>query len=86
MALTKYKVYRNLLTKLKRISKINYFKDKCEEYQTNIKNLWQIMNTCIGKCNDKTNIIDYIRVGNIDIYDSHKIANEWDITSQLWVH
>ena len=29
----KYKAYRNTLKKLKRISKINYYKNKCEEYK-----------------------------------------------------
>ena len=28
------------------------------------------------KQTDKTNIIDYIKVGNIDVYDSKKIADE----------
>ena len=46
------------------------------EYRTNVKKLWQVINTCIGKQANKTNIIDYIRVGNIDVYDSKQIANE----------
>ena len=53
-----------------------YYKNKCDEYRTNVKWLWQVINTCIGKQTDKTNIIDYIKVGNIDIYDSKKIADE----------
>ena len=31
---------------------------------------------CIGKESNKTNIIKYIKVGNIDIYDSKQIADE----------
>ena len=32
-AVEKYKAYRNTLKKLKRISKINYYKNKCKEYK-----------------------------------------------------
>ena len=51
-------------------------KDKCKEFRTNVKKLWQVINTCIGKQCDKTNIINCIKVGNIDIYDGKQIANE----------
>ena len=35
-----------------------------------------MINSCIGKFNDKTTAIDHLRVGNIDIFDSKHIANE----------
>ena len=35
----KYKVYRNTLKKCKRISKINYYKNKCEEYKQDVRKL-----------------------------------------------
>ena len=38
--------------------------------------MWHIINICIGKQSDKTNIINYIKAGNIDIYDSKQIADE----------
>ena len=40
------------------------------------KKLWHVINRCIGKENDKTNIINYIKVGNIEVYDSKLIADE----------
>ena len=72
----KYRNYRNLLTKLKCKCKLNYYKDKCNEFCRNTKKLWHVINTCIGKENDKTNIINYIKVGNVDVYDSKLIADE----------
>ena len=36
-----------------------------------------MINSCIGKTNDKTTIIDHLRVENTDITDSKKIANEF---------
>ena len=72
----KYKIYRNALTKLKRISKINYYKYKCEEYKNNTKKLWGLINSCIGKHNDKSTVIDCLKIGNMKICDSKQIANE----------
>ena len=72
----KYKDYRNLLTKLKRKCKLCYYKDKCKEFRHNVKRLWQVINTCIGKINDKTKLINYIKVGNTNIYDCKQIADE----------
>ena len=36
-----------------------------------------MINSCIGKINDKTTIIDQLSVENIDIIDSKKITNEF---------
>ena len=73
----KYKEYRNVLTKLKRISKINYYKNKCRELKNNTKKLWGLINSCIGKHNDKSTIVDYLKIGNMEISDSRQIANEF---------
>ena len=35
-----------------------------------------MINNCIRKTNDKTNIINYIKVENIDIYECKQIADE----------
>ena len=40
------------------------------------KQLWQVINTCIGKTNDKANLINHIKVGNTDLYDCKPIADE----------
>ena len=72
----RYKNYRNILSRLKRISKNNYYKAKCEEYKKDVRKLWCMINSCIGKVNDKTTAIDHLHVGNIDIFDSNDIANE----------
>ena len=67
----------NTLKKLKRISKINYYKSKCMEYKNDVRKLWHMINSCIGRTNDKTTIIDHIQVGNIDVFDSKRIRNEF---------
>ena len=72
-----YKNYRNILTKLKRTSKINYYKQKCQEYKNNTKKLWKLINSCMGKHNDKSTVIDYLKIDNLEICDSRQIANEF---------
>ena len=47
-SVTKYKEYRNLLTKLKRKCKLNYFRDKCNEYRTNVKNYGRLLILVLG--------------------------------------
>ena len=44
-----YKVYKNLLEKLKLQSKKLYFKNKLKQYKNNIKNTWKIMKDITGK-------------------------------------
>ena len=73
----KYKNYRNLLTKLKRTTKIIYYQSKCQEYKNNIKKIWNLVNSCIGKTNDKSTIIDHLKIDNLEIRDSKQIANEF---------
>ena len=71
----KYREYRNTLTRLKRASKKQYYASKCKEHSTNLKKLWQIINQVTRKANNKTEIIDIIKVDNIEYSNPNKIAN-----------
>ena len=71
----KFKNYRNLLNKVKRACKVKYYQDKCIEYKRNTTKLWQLINDIIHKTNDKSCIIDCIKVNNIEIYDKQNISN-----------
>ena len=75
--ITKYKKYRNMLTKLKRFTKISYYRSKCHEYKNNTKKLWNLVNSCIGKSNDKSTVIELIKIGNLKLLDGNRIANEF---------
>ena len=75
--MVKYKNYKKILDRLKRISKISYYQTKCTEFKNNIKKLWELINKVIGKTSDKDNIITYIKVNEIDILNEKKIANEF---------
>ena len=72
-----YKTERNLLNKLKRNSKLFYYRNKCVEYKSNTKKLWQIINEVSGKIKDKSTVINCIKINNVKTYSSTKITNEF---------
>ena len=72
--IVKYKNYKKTLDKLKRFSKNSYYYAKCIQYKNNSKKLWELINKVIGKTTDKSSIISYIRVNDIDIINEKEIA------------
>ena len=68
---------KKTLDKLKRISKISYYHTKCSEFKNNAKKLWELINKIIGKTSDKSSIINYIKVNEVDILNEKEIANEF---------
>ena len=73
---TKYHEYRNVLNRIKRREKISYYHDLCKKLMNNTKKLWEIVNQTVGKTNDKTCILDKLRVGNMTIDNPVQISNE----------
>ena len=73
----RYRTYRNKLKSIVRRNKEVYFKDKCSEYRKNTSRLWKMINKLLNKSNDKTNIIDYLKVDNQDYYEDKVIAEEF---------
>ena len=70
----KYKNYRNILTKLKRHCKCKYYQDKCNEFSSNTKALWKIINRISGKASNKKSVITCLKNDGIQYFDSKKIA------------
>ena len=75
----KYKNYRNCLTKIKRKVRMDYYTNKCYALKSNMKKLWQLINNIINKSNDKTSIIEYITVNNIQYYGTKEVSNQFGI-------
>ena len=65
----KYKEYRNNLSQILRRRKEEYYRNKCSEFKRNISKLWKIINKITYNMNDKSSAIEYLKIGNIDIYD-----------------
>ena len=73
----RYKEYNCMLQRVKRQAKRKYYFDKCIEFRSDTKKLWQTINSLCGKQNDKTNVITCLRIDNIRNYNSKSIANEF---------
>ena len=73
----KYRTYRNKLKGIVRKCKETYFRDRCIEYRNNTKRLWKMINKLLNKTNDKSNIIEYLKVDNLHYYDDKLIAEEF---------
>ena len=63
----RYHEYRKVLNKVKRNLKVSYYHDLCKKLKNNTKKLWDVVNQTIGKTNDKTCILDKLRIGNVII-------------------
>ena len=72
-----YKEYNKVLTKVKRAAKISYFKNKCMELKGNGAKLWNLINNTVKKSTNKKQIIDKLKVGNIELTKAEEIANEF---------
>ena len=73
----KYRNYRNKLKEIVRRSKEQYFKGKCMEYKQNTSRLWKMINRLLNKTNDKTNVVEYLKVEYQDYYDHLTISEEF---------
>ena len=73
----KYKQYRNSLRMVLRRAKEQYYREKCVEYKRNTSKLWKMVNTIISKQNDKSNIIEYLKVGNVETYNAKEITRQF---------
>ena len=73
----KYKTYRNKLKEIIRRTKVKYYRDKCLEYKQNTSKLWKMINRITQNEVDKTNTIEYLKVDNLDYYDSKAISEEF---------
>ena len=73
----RYINYRNTLNKLLRSTKENYYRQKCIDFKNNTAKVWKMVNRIVSKENDKTNCVEYLKVENINQYDSKIIAEEF---------
>ena len=73
----KYRNYRNKLKEIIRRTKEKFYKDKCCEYRQNTAKLWKMINRITHKVLDKTSTIEYLKINNIDYYDSKAISEEF---------
>ena len=61
-----------------RASKQLYYQNQLEDNQDNIKKTWQILHEITKKCNDKSTVIEEIKVGDQSITDPDLIAENFN--------
>ena len=71
----RYKTYRNVLQKTLRSCKLRYFTNKCAEYKQNSRKLWQLINQLINKKQKRSQVIDSLKMENLQRYDPKDITN-----------
>ena len=74
---SKYKDYSNTLKKAKRAAKLTYYNNLCNEFRSNSKRLWALINGQIKKTTNKKNIITKIKLDQIEITQGTEICNEF---------
>ena len=73
----KYKEYNALLKRLKRVAKKTYYYDKCEEHKHNTKKLWKTINSVTRSVNNKTEVIEKLKVEGGYIHSGNEISEEF---------
>ena len=72
-----YKTYNNTLGKMLRKPKSSFYKDKCREFKTHTKKLWKLINEIAGKHNDKSNLVEYLKIDDLHVYNAKEISNSF---------
>ena len=72
---TTYKKYNRELRKIIRNTKCKYYHDKCNEFKSQTKKLWGLINEISGKKSDKSTLIEYLCLGDIKEYGAKRISN-----------
>ena len=74
---TRYSNYAKQLQRVKRKAKLSYYEDKCRLFKHNTKKLWGIINEICKSKNDKSCLIDCLKINDVLEYDAKKITNKF---------
>ena len=73
----KYTQYNNVLHKTIRCAKLKFYQDMCYEYRSQTKKLWGIINEIAGKNNNKSCLIEYLKINEVREYSAVKISKRF---------
>ena len=76
-AKSKYSNYNKVLRKTIRFAKVQFYQNMCSEYKTHTKKLWGLINEISGKHSNKTSLIDYLKIDNVNEYGAKRISNRF---------
>ena len=72
-----YKAYNVMLCKIIRRTKNAFYQSKCIEYKTHTRKLWHLINDISGKVNNKSGIIDCLKINDVREYNAKKICDSF---------
>ena len=73
----RYKKYNTELKRTKRAAMKLHYNSKCKDHKDNTKKLWQTINHVIRKSNNKTDVIDSLKIDNIQVTNGSLIVNKF---------
>ena len=71
----RYKEYHKVLLKTKRTARQIYYHNLCKEFRYNSQMLSKIINSISDKTNNKYDIVDYLKIDNVEIHNRDEIAS-----------
>ena len=72
-----YRSYRNKFTKIMRLSQKQYYSDRFQKLEGEIKGTWHLLKTIMDR-NDNLNMTNELQVNSVKISDLNQIANDFD--------
>ena len=73
----KFITFRNVYNKLKKTAKQEHYKNLFQKHKYDIKKTWRVINSLIGRTNDKSTISNTFKINNKTVTDDQKISNEF---------
>ena len=70
-----YQAYNKTLRSVIRHTKLGYYQDRCYEYRAQTKKLWQMINEIACNTNDKSGLIDFLKINGMKGYSANAISN-----------
>ena len=80
----KYKEYHRILLKTKRTARQLYYQNLCKEFRHNSQKLWKLINSISCKTNNKCDIVNHLKVDNIEVHKRDEIATVFAKLSLVW--
>ena len=72
-----YTTYNSKLQWIKRKAKQEYYMESCRAHKHNMRNLWRTINKIIHKSHNKTEVIEKLKINNIEEHHRELIAEEF---------
>ena len=66
-----------MLQRVKRKAQLSYYKNRCRLFKHNTKKLWNIINEICKSKNDKSCLIDCLKINDVLEYNAWKITNKF---------